>query len=71
MTWVMWEARSADGQQEALLAWAYDQAPASAQIYRSADRVVIIAEATGADLPDPPDALLARPPFAWRFERMR
>ena len=71
MTWVMWEARAADGQLEALLAWAEGHASAGAQIYRSEDRVGVIEEETGSDLPEPPDALLARPPFAWPFERVR
>ncbi len=71
MTWVMWEARSAPDQLEALLAWAARHAPPEAQIYRSADRVVIIAQETGTELPDPPNALLARPPFSWPFERVR
>jgi hypothetical protein len=71
MTWVMWEARSAPGQQEALLAWASDQASPDAQVYASEDRVVVIAEETGTGLPEPPNALLARPPYAWSFERVR
>ena len=70
-SWVMWEARAAAGQLEALLAWAERHASTGAQIYRSADRVVIIEEETAAVLPEPPSALLARAPFAWPFERVR
>jgi hypothetical protein len=66
----MWEAKAAPGQTDALVAWLLEQAPASAQVYRSSDRVVLIAELP-APLADPPAALLARPPYAWEFDRLR
>ena len=60
----MWEVRAADGRAVELLAWVLDQAPAECQVYRSADRVVVIdPSGTVADrLADPPAGLLARPP---------
>ena len=70
MQWLMWEAKAAPGQAEALLQWALDAAPEGAQVYRSADRVVIITDAV-TELPDPPDLLMARPAYAWPFERVR
>jgi hypothetical protein len=69
--WLMWEVRAATGQVEALLAWALREAPAAAQVYRSEDRVVVIAEAASGVLADPPKELLARPAHSWTFERVR
>jgi len=69
----MWEARAADGRTAELLAWVLDQAPADSQVYRSADRVVVI-DPTGtvaARLAGPPAGLLARPAHAWDFEAVR
>ena len=66
----MWEARAADGETDALLEWLVGQAPEGAQIYRSTDRVVLIAEAPLV-LADPPEALVARPPHSWEFDRVR
>jgi len=69
----MWEARAADGRTAELLAWVLDQAPADSQVYRSADRVVVI-DPTGtvaARLAGPPAGLLARPAHAWDFEPVR
>jgi hypothetical protein len=70
VAWLMWEAKAAAGQAAALLAWALDVAPEKAQVYRSADRVVIVTDRVEA-LPDPPDVLVSRPAFAWAFERVR
>jgi hypothetical protein len=70
MTWVMWEAKAAEGQVDRLLAWLLSHAPEGAQVYRSADRVVLIAELS-APLDEPPPPLLARPPHAWNFDRVR
>lgn len=67
----MWEARAAEDQVEPLLEWALREAPAQAQVYRSADRVVVIAEAPPDTLADPPNALLARPAHVWTFARVR
>jgi hypothetical protein len=69
----MWEARAADGRTAELLAWVLDQAPADSQVYRSADRVVVI-DPTGTvagRLAGPPAGLLARPAHAWDFEAVR
>ena len=69
--WLMWEAKAPDGQADALLVWALDHAPEAAQVFRSADRVVLITQGSVADIPDPPADLLARPPYVWPFERVR
>jgi hypothetical protein len=77
LDWVMWEARAAAGQAEALLAWVLQRAPDGAQVYRSEDRVVLIARQIKEvsretePLPEPPPALVARPAHAWHFERVR
>jgi hypothetical protein len=65
----MWEAKAAPGETDALLAWLQERAPESAQIYRSTDRVVLIAELP-VSVPDPPHTLIARPPHAWTFDRV-
>jgi hypothetical protein len=72
----MWEAKAAEGRADDLLAWVLAQAPSGAQVYRSTDRVVLIAETaitetTQTWLPEPPDSLLARPAYGWEFERVR
>jgi len=69
----MWEVRAADGRTVELLAWVLDRVPADSQVYRSADRVVVIGPSgTIADrLADPPAGLLARPAQAWDFESVR
>jgi hypothetical protein len=73
--WLMWEAKAAPQRAAALLAWVLENAPPSGQVYRSADRVVLIIEApTEAPteaIADPPADLLARPAFSWRFDRVR
>lgn len=66
----MWEAKAAPGRADELLAHALAHADAQAQIYRSADERVVVIDPTGAGLPDVPADLLARPPHAWRFERV-
>lgn len=68
--WVMWEAKAASGQTEALVEWLLERCPEGAHVYRSADRVVLIAEAP-AHLDEPPAALVARPPHSWEFDRLR
>ncbi|HLK42196.1 MAG TPA: hypothetical protein VKV34_02555 [Thermoleophilia bacterium] len=75
---LMWEAK---GDADGIIAWLRDEALAelptdtSAELFRSADRVVVLlkhlaAEPSGASfrLPDPPADLVARPPHAWPFE---
>ncbi len=66
----MWEAKAVPGQTDTLVQWLLDQAPAGAQVYRSSDRVVLIAEAP-ALLDEPPADLVARPPHTWEFDRLR
>ena len=60
--WLMWEAKAADAAGAALLAWVLEHAPPAGQVYRSADRVVLITRGLRrADIADPPAELLARP----------
>jgi hypothetical protein len=66
----MWEAKAAPGQTDALLAWLLARTAEGAQVYGSADRVVLIAEAP-APLDEPPALLVARPPHRWEFDRLR
>ncbi len=66
----MWEAKAAAGRTDALLQWLLDQAPVGAQVYRSSDRVVLIAEAPAA-LDEPPPDLVDRSPHSWEFDRLR
>ncbi|MYS84376.1 hypothetical protein [Embleya scabrispora] len=82
----MWEARTEAGRGAELAEWVHASAlPAvvgapglervevfAATGARDGDRVVVIALWTGSPvpLPDPPAALVARPPHAWSFERL-
>jgi hypothetical protein len=66
----MWEAKAAPDRAAELLAWALEQAPAGARVYRSADGRVVVIDETGTGLPEAPADLLARPPHAWPFERV-
>lgn len=68
---VMWEAKAVEGRADELLAYAVAHAPAEAQVYRSADARVVVIDPTGQGLPDAPADLMARPPHAWPFERVR
>jgi hypothetical protein len=70
MSWVMWEAKAAPGQSDALLEWLLARSPEGAQVYRSTDRVVLIAEGP-APVDQPPAMLVARPPHSWEFDRLR
>ena len=70
---LMWEAK---GDAEGLIVWWRAQVEpglpdgASAELFRSADRVVAIVRFSGeqVQVPDPPQELCARPPHAWPFE---
>jgi hypothetical protein len=69
----MWEAVAAEGQTEALLAWARERIPPAAQLYRSAGerpRVVVIDPTAQVArlLRDVPGELVDRPPHSWEFE---
>jgi hypothetical protein len=63
----MWEARAAAGRADELLAWVLMHAPADADVYRSPDARVVVIDAQGRALPDPPDELVCRPPHGWHF----
>lgn len=70
----MWEAKAATGAGEELVAWVWRQLArpdgrAAVEVFRSGDRVVVIAGSGGA-LPEPPPELVARPPHRWRFDRL-
>jgi hypothetical protein len=75
---LMWEAK---GDADGIIAWLRNEVlpklptGTSAELFRSADRVVVLlryltAESSAAALrlPDPPAELVARPPHAWPFE---
>ncbi|MFI1379006.1 hypothetical protein [Embleya sp. NPDC020886] len=82
----MWEARTEAGRGAALAEWVHAAAlPAvvgapgleRVEVFAAADeqggdRVVVIALWTGSPvpLPEPPAALVARPPHEWSFERL-
>ncbi len=80
---VMWEVRAAEGQQERLLSWveagvvprlSHEVGCRNVDVYRSDEqRVVVIAHFDGApaELPEPPEELVARPVHQWPFERVR
>ncbi len=70
---LMWEAK---GDADGLIAWWREQVEpqlaegASAELFRSADRVVALLRFSGEpiEVPQPPEDLIARPPYAWPFE---
>ena len=70
---LMWEAK---GDADGLIAWWREQVEpllvegTSAELFRSADRVVALLRFSGERIavPLPPDELIARPPHAWPFE---
>jgi hypothetical protein len=67
----MWEAKAADGRADELLAWLVDAAPLG-EVFRSSDRVVLVVDLAASEaVPQPPPDLVARPPHAWRFTRVR
>ena len=80
---LMWEVRAVEGQQEQLLTWignnvvpllSHQAGCRNVDVYRSdGQRVVVIAHFDGApaELPEPPEALVARPVHQWPFERVR
>lgn len=68
----MWEARAAAGRTDELVAWVRAAvAGLRAEVYRSAERVVVLLHDPVGGLPDPPADLVARSPHAWDFERVR
>lgn len=75
---LMWEAK---GDADGIIAWLRREVlptlptGTSAELFRSADRVVALVRygtvespAAALRLPDPPAELVARPPHAWPFE---
>lgn len=74
----MWEVRGYPDRVPELIAWVCDTAlpgvehdprHAGSEVFSSTDRVVVISRWRGEPLPlpDPPDDLVARPPYAWDF----
>ncbi|UQX87910.1 hypothetical protein M6D93_16620 [Jatrophihabitans telluris] len=66
---LMWEIKAATGQIEALTSWVAEHAAATAQVFRSEDRVVVL-DPTGRaeqDLAGLPRELADRPAHAWTF----
>ncbi len=72
-TVTMWEVRAADGRIEELLAWVLPRLAEVVQVYRGADRVVVIdpTGTAGERLAGVPAELIARPAHAWDFEPVR
>lgn len=68
---VMWEAKAAPGRGAELVEYAIGHADPDAQVYRSRDDRVVVIDPTGRGLPETPAELMARPPHAWPFERVR
>ncbi len=73
---LMWEAK---GDADGLIAWWRAQVEplladaaggATAELFRSADRVVALVRFSGerVSVPEPPQELVARPPHVWPFE---
>ena len=68
---LMWEAKAAPDRGDELVAWVLAHA-ATGQVYRAAERVVLVVDlADGVPPPEPPAELVARAPHAWRFRRVR
>ncbi|MCC3762758.1 hypothetical protein K3N28_06695 [Glycomyces sp. TRM65418] len=78
MDTLMWEAKAAEGRGAELLRWVLDEVRRLAdpqvrtEVFIAGERVVVIAvgEAAPRRLPDPPEALVERPPHAWPFTRV-
>ena len=79
MDTLMWEAKAAEGQGAALLRWVLDEGvhavadpEVRTEVFIAGDRVVVIAVGPNPPrrLPDPPEALIDRPPHAWPFTRV-
>ena len=73
MTTLMWEARAAEGRLDELVAYVVAHADPVAHLYRAhgADARVVVIDPTGRGIPDVPADLVARPPHAWAFEKIR
>ena len=68
---LMWEAKAEAGRTSELLAWLLEVAP-DGEVFTSADRLVLVVDLPASEaVPDPPAELVARPPHAWRFTRVR
>jgi hypothetical protein len=66
---LMWEVRSVPDRMEDLVGFVLAHTDPAAQVYRSADRVVVI-DPSGHGVADVPAELVARPPDSWSFERV-
>jgi hypothetical protein len=78
----MWEVVAAPGAADALVDWVFRSALPEvreeaglqrSEVYRSSDeRIVVITWWSGepVGLPEPPRALVARPPHSWEFEQV-
>lgn len=80
MDTLMWEAKAAEGRGAELLRWVLDEgvhaiaAPqVRTEVFIAGERVVVIATGDNPPrrLPDPPEALVERPPHAWPFTRVK
>jgi hypothetical protein len=70
----MWEVTVAAEHVADLLRWVTTAvAGREAEVYRSADRVVVLLHGydDARPFPDPPPDLVTRPAHAWDFERVR
>ena len=71
----MWEVRAAPGRLAELAGFVLERMPDRAQVYRSRagdgeERLVVIDFAL-RPVPELPPDLVARPPHAWDFDRIR
>jgi hypothetical protein len=66
---LMWEVRAVPNRIEELVRFVLDHTHPSAEVYRGADRVVVI-DPSGRGLTGVPGELMARPPQTWRFEQV-
>lgn len=80
MDTLMWEAKAAEGRGAELLRWVLDEGvhaiadlQVRTEVFIAGERVVVIATGDNPPrrLPDPPEALVERPPHAWPFTRVK
>jgi hypothetical protein len=66
---VMWEVRAVPERMDELVQFVLAHTDPDAQVYRSADRVVVI-DPSGHGVADVPAELVDRPPHSWGFEQV-
>jgi len=66
---LMWEVRAVPDRMEELVQFVLGHTDRAAQIYRSADRVVVI-DPSGHGVAEVPTELVARRPDIWSFEQV-